>query len=268
MPTPAAQEVADAVLRSRRYRAIAPAVALRIAEHELDRAGGSIADAIKRSKRRLHQVYGAFVARPPRFAATLRALAVARGDPARQRATCAAILDEHSSTRERARELDRFYEALFARVPRPRRLLDAACGLHPLAAPWMDLPADATLLACDIDQAALAFLDAALGELGIAHEVFVADLTDPPALPPADLALLLKALPCLETALGERALDVIDALPAPVVAVSFPAHSLGGHRRRMGEHHAQRFERAASTRPWDLDAFEAAGERVYLVRRR
>jgi 16S rRNA (guanine(1405)-N(7))-methyltransferase len=262
-----AEKVAEGVLLSRRYRGIARPIVLRIAERELRSAGGSVNEAIKRSKRALHRVYGAFMAETPRYGAWLRALSEARGDPARKKAAAAAILNEHASTRERSRDLEGFYEALFARAPRPRRVLDAACGLHPLAVPWMDLPCDATYIACDIDQAAVDFLDAALTEIGIAHEVFVADLTELPRLPEADLALALKVLPCLEFEMGERALDLVDVLRAPVVALSFPAHSLGGRRRRMGDHHAGRFERAAASRGWELDSFEAAGERVYLVQR-
>jgi 16S rRNA (guanine(1405)-N(7))-methyltransferase len=110
------------------------------------------------------------------------------------------------------------------------------------------------------------FVRDALVALGASCEAFVVDLVRPPLLPPADVALLLKTLPCLEAQQGERAFDLVAALPAPLVAVSFPAHSLGGRRRTLGEHHAQRFERLAARRGWSWDSFEAAGERVFLVR--
>jgi 16S rRNA (guanine(1405)-N(7))-methyltransferase len=263
--TPDSEQLADALLRSRRYRHIARPVALRIAAGELRAAGGSFQAALKRSKRRLHQIYGAFMPRLPRYDAWRAELARARGDAARLREAALAILREHASTRERARDLAGFYGALFARVPPPQRVLDAACGLHPLALPWMGLPEGASYCAFDIDEALVAFLRDALAEFPVRPEAFVADLACPPPLPRADLALLLKSLPCLEAQLGDAALAAVAALPARVVAVSFPAHSLGGRRRRLGEHHAARFERAAAQRGWQLDCFRAAGELVFLV---
>jgi 16S rRNA (guanine(1405)-N(7))-methyltransferase len=263
---PSAEQVADALLRSRRYRTIARPVALRIADRELRAAGGSLGEAVKRSKRRLHQVYGAFMPATPHYDRWRLALAQARGAPERLRAVALDILGQHTSTRERSRELEPFYRALFDRVGRPARVIDAACGLHPLALPWMGLPEGVRYTAFDIDEALVAFVRDALAEFGVKAHAFAADLGCPPALPPADLALLLKTLPCLEVQLGERALDAVAALPAPLVAVSFPAHSLGGHRRGMGRHHAERFERAAGERGWSWESFEAAGERVFLVR--
>jgi 16S rRNA (guanine(1405)-N(7))-methyltransferase len=263
----AVEHVADALLRSRRYRSIARAVALRIAERELRAVDGALEPAVKRAKRRLHQVYGAFMPRRPRYDRWREALARAAGDPARVRAAALAILNEHASTRERARDLGAFYRALFARVPPPKRILDAGCGLHPLALPWMGLSEGVAYCAFDIDEALAAFVRDALAGFGVAADVFAADLACPPALASADLALLLKTLPCLEAQQGSAAIEAIAALPAPVIAVSFPAHSLGG-RRGLRDHHAGRFERAASDRGWSTDAFEAAGELVFLVRPR
>jgi 16S rRNA (guanine(1405)-N(7))-methyltransferase len=266
LSTPTAEHVADVLLRSRRYRTITRPVALRIADRELHAAGGSLEAAVKRSKRRLHQVYGAFMPATPRYERWRTALAEARGDSKRLRAAALSILGEHASTRERSRDLEGFYRALFERVGTPRHVLDAACGLHPLALPWMGLPERIRYTAFDIDEALVAFVRDALAAFGAEARTFAADLTCPPPLPGADLALLLKTLPCLEVQQGEAALDAITALPAPVVAVSFPAHSLGGHRRGMGQHHTDRFERAAGARGWSWDTFEAAGERVFLVR--
>jgi 16S rRNA (guanine(1405)-N(7))-methyltransferase len=121
--------------------------------------------------------------------------------------------------------------------------------------------------ACDIDDALVQFLREALRELGVHAELCAADLCAPLSLGPADLALLLKTLPCLEAQLGAAALDVIEALPAPRVAVSFALRALGDRRRRLRSP-AERFERAIAERGWRAESFEAAGELVFVVQTR
>ncbi|MBI2888462.1 MAG: hypothetical protein HYY10_00900 [Candidatus Liptonbacteria bacterium] len=50
---------------------------------------------------------------------------------------------------------------VFRYLPPPARVLDLACGLNPLARPWMGIPDDAEYLACD----ALSDLTDFLGEV-------------------------------------------------------------------------------------------------------
>jgi len=259
------EQVADALLRSRRYRSIARPVALRIAARELDAAGGGLSEAIKRSKRRLHQIYGAFAPRTPRYARWSAELQAAAGDAEAAERVARRLLLEHASTRERSRDLTGFYRELRARVPMPARVLDVACGLNPLALPWMGLEPGTQYFACEIDEALVALLQAALEAFGVRGRAFVCDLGAPSPLPEADLALLLKALPCLEAQLGPQACALVDALPAPRVAVSFPAHALGDQRRGLREHHAERFGLTIRERGWSAQRFEAAGELVYIV---
>ena len=56
----------------------------------------------------------------------------------------------HASTRERLPILDGFYSTVLAALPAPRRVLDIACGLNPLASSWMPLAPDVTYTAYDI----------------------------------------------------------------------------------------------------------------------
>ena len=60
------------------------------------------------------------------------------------------IMRHHASTRERLPILDVFYPAIFAELGEVHSILDIACGLNPLAIPWMPLPQDATYHALDI----------------------------------------------------------------------------------------------------------------------
>src|SRR5690606_12217651 len=123
--------------------------------------------ALKEAKAKLHQVAAAYFSRSPRYDEWLAELRGAAGDPARLREICSAAMATHASTRERLPQLERFYAALFAALPPVSVVADLACGLNPLAAPWMSLPAGATYYACDLYADLCAFLDVALPLLGL-----------------------------------------------------------------------------------------------------
>lgn len=257
-------QVVSAVRGSAKYREIAPELVEALARRELAQ-GARPKDAAKAVKNKLHQVAGAYQIAPLGGDAFLDAVRRARAAGEDLRPLCAALLARHASTRERLPILPDFYQQLFAGLPAPSVLLDVACGLNPLALPWMGLPASCTYLACDIytDQAALlrGWFDAA-GQPG---EAFVWDLLAGPPPRHADVALLLKAVPCLQQmdrGIGARLLDGIDA---PVLIVSYPVYSLGGRKAGMDEHYAAEFSRLIAGRPWRVETFRFATELAYRI---
>ena len=129
-----------AVLGSSKYRAVAPDLVRAIGARELA-ARPNLKTAIKATKNTLHQAGGAFTDAPidyDRALAELRAAAAAGDEPFR--AACRAVMARHTSTRERLPILDTFYATTLAGLPSPGRVLDVACGLNPLAWPWLPLP--------------------------------------------------------------------------------------------------------------------------------
>ena len=251
---------------SRRYRAIAESTLKRVAESALAVEGGRVAPAVKRAKRALHELYGAFVGTSPppyaRLEQEVRAAAAA-GDAA-LRESLVRAMRHHASTRERIGHLDRFFVEIFERTGAPSTLLDVACGLNPLAVPWMPLGPSTTYYACDIDAAMIEFLDEVLGLLAVPHEAWVADaLVDP--LPTADVALLLKTIPCLERQRRGAGFGLVDALAAGVVVASFPTASLGGRSKGMATTHLEEFEAEARARDWRYDTLRFSGELAFLV---
>jgi 16S rRNA (guanine(1405)-N(7))-methyltransferase len=268
-PTPLDQVVA-AVLGSAKYRQIEPALVRALAARELS-DGARPKDAVKAVKNRLHQVAGAYQSEPLRpgafSAAFLEAVRRAQAEGTDLRPLCRALMARHISTRERLPILDDFYRRLFDGLPPPRALLDLACGLNPLALPWMNLPAGCAYYACDIyaDQASL--LNGWFAAAGQAGEASLCDLLAGPPPRSADVALLLKAIPCLqqmERDIGRRLLDAIDA---PVLIVSYPVHSLGGHKHAMHEHYAAEFAQLVEGRPWRIETYHFATELAYRIRR-
>lgn len=254
-----------AVLASRRYRSLHPPLVRRVARAQAAVAGGP-AELVKRTKRALHQIFGAYLPTPPRYERLLGQLRGASGD-ADVRSVLRRAMAQHASTRERLDHLEPFYEALAARVGTPRSVLDVACGLGPLALPWWGLPAGTEIHAWDIDTALVAFVGACLERLGLRARTAAVDLLDPPAWPVTEVALVLKTLPCLEQQAPGAGQALLAAIPAPRLVVSFPTRSLGGRRKGMGGSYARQFEALLAARGWSADAFESGPELVYVVSR-
>lgn len=257
--------VATAVLASRRYRSVHPPLVHRMARAQAA-AGGSTAELVKRTKRALHQIFGAYLPTPPRYDRLLGELRGATAD-VDVRGVLRRAMAQHASTRERLDHLESFYAALAARVGTPRSLLDVACGLQPLALPWWGLPAGTEIHAWDIDTALVGFVGACLQQLGFGAHAAAVDLLAVPAWPVTEVALVLKTLPCLEQQAPGAGEALLAAIPAPRVVVSFPTRSLGGRAKGMGGSYARRFEALLAARGWQAEVFEAGPELVYVVSR-
>ena len=150
--------------------------------------------------------------RPEAILADLRA-ALERDGPAGLRAACRVALARHASTRERLPDLEAFYPAIFAHTGAPRSILDLACGLGPLAWPWMGLPPSIQYFAYDVDQRLVQLVDGFLTLLDVPHVVQLRDVVARPPREPVDVALLLKGAPCLDQQARGASRRLLEALP-------------------------------------------------------
>ncbi len=262
------EDVLARVAVSRRYRHVAEDVVQRLAAEEIPKSR-NLADAEKRTKRRLHQIFGAYTGQPD-YAVRLRALAdaLAAGDEAAAREVCRAAMAGHVSTRERLPVLDRFYAELFAITGVPAVVCDVACGLNPLAVPWMGLPVGARYVACDIDAQLVAFVAGALDLFGVDGRVELRDVVTAPPDCEADVALLLKSVPCLDQQDPGTAARVLAALRARHVVVSFPAQSIGGRAKGMERTYRARFAALLVELGWQgrrVEELELPGELVFVI---
>jgi 16S rRNA (guanine(1405)-N(7))-methyltransferase len=310
---PAALDAVVAAVRaSAKYRHIDPALVAALAARELS-SGARPKDAAKQVKNKLHQVAGAYQVEPLHPESWLAAVRTCLeraghehtpGDPQGLgapegagaqsqgclRDLCRTQMARHASTRERLPILDEFYAQVLGGLPPVGSLLDLACGLNPLALPWMNLPPTAAYWACDIYTDQVDFLNRWVALAGRAGGAFLFDLINdlpavggatvrPPAegagaeaqparrLPRADVVLLLKAVPCLQQVDREIGRRLLDAIDAPTLIISYPAHSLGGHKHGMRGHYAAEFDRLVEGRGWHVEPFSFATELVYRIRR-
>ncbi|MBP6015771.1 MAG: hypothetical protein KA586_03565 [Candidatus Promineofilum sp.] len=258
-----------AVLASSKYRHVSPAFVRAVGARELA-IRPTMKAAIKATKNTLHQAGGAFQDAPidyRRALVTLREAAADGPASAAFRGACRAVMTGHTSTRERLPILDTFYAQTLAGLPAPARVLDIACGLNPLGRPWMPFSAATEYVAYDIYADQIEFLNDFFASIGYSGRAEVRDVIGRPPDEPADLALILKTLPCLEAVDKQAPARLLDAVRAPLLLVSFPAQTLGGRRKGMAAHYETRFGQLLDARGWPAERFEFKTELAFLVRK-
>jgi len=252
---PRIERIAGLLAAAPKYRNVSPETLTRVASWASVRYR-SDKEILKAAKRKLHQVYAAYLT--PKAAARLGLLVAGQQEP---RGTSLEAMSLHASTTERLPILEELYGSIFAVTGVPSRVLDLACGLHPFGLPWMGLPENATYHAMDIDCELMALL----GEF-FPHQ-FVAECRDilvRPPEEPADLAFLLKAVPCLEQQERGASLRLIRALKVRHFVVSFPIRSLGGRSKGMEEHYAAMAEELIAKLGTDAVALRYPSEIFYI----
>ena len=188
--------------------------------------------AEKAVRRRLHSIMAPYLGDPDYTAAReLLTDIFVRGDDNAIRAACRDLMHTHLSTRERLPILDIFYRDIFAITGPPRRLLDIACGLNPLAFPWMGLaPAGMDFVAYDIHEPRVEFLNHYFILQGLPPLAFVKDVAVSAPAESGDVALFLKEMPRFERNYPGRGRALLDSIDTRWLVVSFPTISTHGGR--------------------------------------
>ena len=261
-------DLVNAVRQSVHYRAVCPDLIAQVGTVELARRR-SFKEAVKATKTKLHQAAGSYLDTNLRYSAWLDRLRRARsaGGEDGYRSACREIMRHQSSTRERLPILSDFYTQALASIPPVRTVLDVACGLNPLAIPWMPIEPGTEYRAYDVYEDLIAFLAEALPLSGVVAHASCEDVTRLGPTGPVDLALILKAVPCLDQLDRSSASHLLDVVDARHFLISFPVRSLGGREKGMMATYEARMERLLADRSWHVRRFEFATELAFLVSR-
>jgi 16S rRNA (guanine(1405)-N(7))-methyltransferase len=270
LPTPNLQldELVTAVLASPKYHAISPDFIRSVGSRELAKRR-TWKEAVKATKNKLHQVAGAYLEAGMQYTAWLDEIEQASrsGDRGRFLKACTQAMSHHSSTKERLALLDRFYATTLAGLPPIHSILDVACGLNPLAIPWMPLAEDADYYAVDIYQDMVDFLNRFMALTPVQGRAQAGDVLQGCPSQLTDVALVLKSVPCLEQVDKSAGRRLLDTLNAAHLLVSFPVHSLGGRSKGMAATYEAHFRQLVAGRGWRIERFEFATELVFRVSR-
>lgn len=268
-PDPAAlDKLIDETLSSAKYKDICPDLVRAIGVQELSRRR-TFKEAVKSTRNKLHQVSGAYLPGRQQYThwyADLRQVPQ-QGEQAAIRDRCRYIMQNHASTRERLPILDTFYTTLLADLAPIHSMLDIACGLNPLAIPWMPLAQNATYYAYDIHQPLIDFLQQSMVLLGVEGYACTRDVLQDCPTHEVDVALLLKAIPCLEQVDKLASKRLLQQIRARVLLVSFPVHSLGGRSKGMSAYYTAHFQEMVRETDWQVHSYEFATELVFVVKK-
>jgi 16S rRNA (guanine(1405)-N(7))-methyltransferase len=267
-PIPDLDTIVAAVMAAPKYRHLHPGLVRRIAAQELAK-GRKPAEVVKETRTKLHQVGSAYQEKTPDYATWKSELAGLPKETASPEVKewCRDKMKQHASTSERLSILDSFFPTIFEGFSPFHSVLDLACGLNPLASPWMPLADDASYYAFDIFTDMAGFLSAWLKHCGMGGEAGLCDLIAETPSPQAEVALLLKTIPCLEQVDKNILPRLMEVIPAALIVVSFPVASLGGKNKGMRGFYTQRFEEWGQTWQGSIKRFDFASEVVYRLQR-
>ena len=251
-----------------KYNAISPGLVRSILAAELKK-GRSPREAVKAARTKLHQVGAVYQGTPIPYDSLqveMDQLPDQLDDPAVQ-AFLLRTMEFHSSTRERQSILPRFFAETLAAIQPIHSILDIACGLNPLAIPWMPLAPGFCYSACDIYSDMIGFLNQYFTKFKLTGDAFMWDVTEKVPTHSADLALVLKTIPCLEQLEKDFGARLLAQLDCPNILVSFPSQSLGGRSKGMAKFYENHFNDLVADRNWHISRFEFPGEIAFLVRK-
>lgn len=225
------QELVTEMLKSKKYRlsGLNPATVADLVRQEAPKHP-STKTALKAVKRKLHNIVAPYLGEPD-YADLSERLALIQEtslDSQPLRSYCQAVLAQHASTAERIPMMADFYGQLFEVTGKPNTILDLACGLHPLAFPWMGLPITVRYHAYDILQPRVDFINLFFSKIGLAPLAENRDILLSPPTMHADLALFFKEAHRFEKRQPGCNRAFWESLNVDTLAVSLPTQNLSG----------------------------------------
>jgi 16S rRNA (guanine(1405)-N(7))-methyltransferase len=260
------QYLANQVQASAKYQNIYRELVLRLAQESVQKGLKGKA-AIKSIRSKLHQVGGAYFKRGIDYLYLIRELQQLPKNIEQDhvKSFCLKSMKLHASTAERLPILEDFFQTALAPIAPINNVLDLACGLNPLAIPWMPLAPDFTYQACDIYLDMLDFLEQFFTHFQIDGRVKPCDLSACTPKMHAQVAFLLKSIPCLEQVDKNIGLKLLEDIPAQHVLVSFPVRSLGGQKKGMHNFYRDHFYELVNGQSWKTQEFTFSTEIAFLV---
>ncbi len=255
------------IKRSKKYSSLNIDTIGRVVNWASERAE-SETDVVKVAKKKLRQVYGAFIdSFDYNKVKALQDQIIPTTRPVALKQTCEQILQCHQSTSERIGILDKACKSIFSVTGKPGSVLDLGCGLHPYSIPWMGLKQGTEYIAWEIDERIVDLVNGYFERSGINGRVELKDvLVDVPDYE-VDVVFLLKMVPSLEQQEAGSSRKLIESLKAKWVVVSYPTASIGGAEKGMRENYEDMMEGVIEGMDVGIEKVEFDEEIFWLLRK-
>lgn len=222
--------------------------------------------ALKSTRTRLHRLAGAYLAPKLDYAKWVDIFkSLPNDNPETIRGACERMMKLHASTQERLPFINSFYQTCLAPISPVESVLDLACGLNPLAIPWMPLHKNCTYYACDVVDPMIRFLNVFFSKLNQAGSAFSCNLLQSIPQQQVQVVFMLKLLPILDQVNPDASATLLDQVRADYLLISYPSKSLGGRSKGMKQTYAEHLERITQGRKFDIRSFDFPNETVYLL---
>jgi 16S rRNA (guanine(1405)-N(7))-methyltransferase len=257
-------QLVTAVQNSSKFKNVHTGLISRIGAEEIKKER-RLKGAIKATKKKLHQIGSAYQHPKNDYKGWLNLIQESVRDQDQLKGACLQIMEYNTSSRERLPIIVDFYSDMFSHLPPVSSVLDIACGLNPLALPWMRLEENATYTALDIYSDMVSFIESFLSLMPVHGKAMLCDVVTELPTESYDLAIMLKAAPCLEQLDKGASRMILENLNAKHILISYPVHSLGGKAKGMLENYQQRFAEMVDGKDWKIQKFEFLTELAFLV---
>jgi len=263
---PLLKELVRKVQTNQKYKTITSDLVTRLSEKALAK-GLSGKAAVKDVRNKLHQIGGAYFKQKVDYSQSQKNLRQTQKDlqSDQLRQYCIKLMGLHYSTAERLPIIESFFKNCMAPIAPVKSVLDLACGMNPMAIPWMPLQPNFTYHACDIYMDMLDLVQTFFDHLEIDGSTAACDLIGEVPAENAQLAFLLKSIPCLEQVDKEIGLMLLEGIHADHILVSFPVRSLSGRNKGMPDFYEDHFFDMISGKPWQIIKFTFQTELAFLV---
>jgi len=262
------QEMVESVINTKKYRHVGlnPATVEDLIRQEAPHHT-TIKATLKAVKRKLHNIVAPYLGEPDYPALTeilweIRDFSL-NSEPLR--AFCLQVLGQHASTAERIPIMQDFYAQLFQVAGTPAVIHDLACGLHPLAFPWMGLPTSVRYYAYDILQPRVDFINTFFTLIGLEPLAENRDILVNPPRHPADLGIFFKEAHRFEKRQPGCNRIFWESLAVDKLAVSLPSRDLSGTHSLEEVH--RKLVHANLPGNWRVEEILIKNEIVFLIDR-
>ncbi|MHC1772627.1 MAG: hypothetical protein AB9907_13035 [Flexilinea sp.] len=263
------EDLTAEVLKGKNFRGMDILLTEQLVQREI-RLSNNRKEIIKNVKSKLYQVSAAFRDEKKDYRNSLESLKsiIGQDDNDTLKAKCIVLMKGHASTRERLPILNSFYEQIFSQLPTISSVLDLACGLNPLAIPWMPLNEGFSYEACDLYEDMVSLLNGFFDALRIRGSAKQINLLDNYPDSQAELTLLLKTIPCLEQIDKKAGKKILTQIKSDFAVISFPAHSLSGRNKGMPQNYESHFLEICNPDFWEINKLAFSTELAFILKRK
>jgi 16S rRNA (guanine(1405)-N(7))-methyltransferase len=260
------EALAQQVMANPKYKPMAKNLVIRLSRDAISQ-GLTGKPAVKHVRNKLHQVGGAYFKHKIDYAAEKAQLAQLPPNIHSDQVAvyCQKAMRVHASTAERLPIINEFFHTCLGPIVPVTSVLDLACGLNPMAVPWMPLADSAKYFACDVYLDMLGLIESFFNHFNLDGMTSACDLVSAIPVQKAQVAFLLKSIPCLEQMDKTIGIRLLEGIQAEHILVTFPVHSLGGKNKGMQNFYGEHFTDMIKDKSWAVREFHFKTELAFLV---